>query len=373
MVSDDNKIRLSKPFVGQKELDRIREVLESDWLTEGPVTEEFERRIASYTGAKHAIAATSCTTALELALRASHVKPGDEVIVPDFTYPATADVVCWIGAKPVFVDVDFSSYNIDMDNVEKAITKKTKCIIPVSWGGNPLNMKRLYELKEQYGLLLIEDAACSLGSEYSGKKTGSMADVTCFSFHPRKMITTGEGGMITTDNEEIAEEIKSLKRFGLIPTSTGQEFARIGTNSKLSDILSAIGISQLEKIDEFIDKRISLAKNYTNLLQEVATVKTPEKEEDAKHVYQTYAVYISANGLRDKIIQGLKEKNIEAQIGTYAVHLQKAFENYGQIGDLAVAEKLYRNLLALPMYHSLTFEDQERVVREVKKIISSYS
>ena len=260
-----------------------------------------------------------------------------------------------------------------MDNVEKAITEKTKCIIPVSWGGNPLNMKRLHELKEQYGLFLIEDAACSLGSDYGGKKTGSMADMTCFSFHPRKMITTGEGGMITTDNEEIADEIRSLKRFGLISTSAGLEFARIGTNSKLSDILSAIGISQLERIDEFIDKRISLAKNYTNLLQGIATVKTPEKEKDAKHVYQTYGVYISADGLRDKIIRGLKEKNIEAQIGTYAVHLQKAFENCRQIGDLIVAQKLYRNLLALPMYHSLTFEDQERVVKEVKKIISSYS
>jgi perosamine synthetase len=234
-------------------------------------------------------------------------------------------------------------------------------------------MKRLHELKEQYGLLLIEDAACSLGSEFSEKKTGSMADLTCFSFHPRKMITTGEGGMITTDNEEMAAEIRSLKRFGLMLTSNGQEFARIGTNSKLSDILSAIGISQLEKIDEFIDKRISLAKNYTHLLQGITTVKTPEKEKDAKHVYQTYAIYVSVDGLRDKIIRGLKEKNIEAQIGTYAVHLQKAFENYRQIGGLVVAEKLYRNLLALPMYHSLTLEDQERVVRAVEEVIISSS
>jgi perosamine synthetase len=373
MTFEENRIKLSKPFVGQEELEMVRKILESGWLTEGPITEEFERRVASYTGAKYAIATTSCTTALELALRASHVKPGDEVIVPDFTYPATADVVCWIGAKPVFVDVDISSYNINMDDVEKAITKKTKCILPVSWGGNPLNMKQLYELREQYGLSLIEDAACSLGSEYGGKKTGSMADITCFSFHPRKLITTGEGGMIMTDNEEISTEIRSLKRFGLTSTLAGQEFARIGTNCKLSDILAGIGIKQIEKIDEMIDKRIALASTYTNLLKGMAFVKPPEKEKDAKHVYQTYAIYISVDGLRDKIIQNLKEKNIEAQIGTYAVHLQKAFRNCKQIGNLIVAEKLYKNLLALPMYHSMTLEDQERIVKAIKEIILTFS
>jgi dTDP-4-amino-4,6-dideoxygalactose transaminase len=369
VTSEGKKIKLTEPVVGQEELQIIRKVLESGWLAEGPMTREFEAKLAQFTGAKYAIATTSCTTALELALRALHIKRGDEVIVPDFTYPATADAVSWVGANPVLVDVDISSYNINMNEVEKAINKKTRCLMPVSWGGNPLNIKALNELKEEYGLYIIEDAACSLGSEFAGKKTGTMADVTCFSFQARKVITTGEGGMITTDDEKLAEEIKSLKKFGMKPTSNGVEFVKIGTNYKLCDILGAIGVKQMERIDVIIDRRIELASNYTKLLESIDFMKPPIKDEKAKHTYQTYAVYIEIEGIRDKIIQELKKENIETQIGTYALHLQKAFKNAKRSGDLATAEKLYENLLALPMCHSMTLADQEYVINEIARLI----
>jgi perosamine synthetase len=366
------RIKLAEPVVGEEELQAIRRVFESGWVAEGPMTREFEARLAEFVGAKHAIATTSCTTALELALRAINLQPDDEVIVPDFTYPATADVVSWIGAKPVLVDVD-SSYNVNPIEIEKAISNKTKCVLTVSWGGNPLDFRPLCELKEKYGFYLVEDAACSLGSEFLGKKTGAIADITCFSFHARKVITTGEGGMITTNDEGLAEEIQCLKRFGIKKGEKGEEFVKIGTNYKLCDILGCIGIQQMEKINRIIERHIELARNYDRLLEDIDFVKIPTKNKEARHVFQTYAVYIAIDGIRDRIIEDLKKKNIETQIGTYALHLQKAFKHVKKIGALEVAEALYRNLLALPMCFSMTLEDQEIVVEEIARLIRLYS
>ena len=242
MTALEKRIKLIKPVVGEEELQMIRKVLESGWLTEGTVTKEFEEKVKKFVGVKYAVATTSCTTAFELALRALDIGPGDEVIVPDFTHPATGNIVRWIGAEPVLVDVDLSSYNVDPDEVEKAITEKTRCIMPVSWGGNPLNMQPLNDLKEKHNLFVVEDAACSLGAEYNGKKTGTMADITCFSFHPRKIITTGEGGMAVTDNPAYAEKLESLKTFGMTTADGKTTFTLCGTNYKLSDILAAVGV-----------------------------------------------------------------------------------------------------------------------------------
>lgn len=372
MKNEERKLRLIEPVVGEEELRAVRKVLESGWLTEGSMTKEFENRVAQFTGAKYAIAATSCTTALEIALRALNIAPGDEVMVPDFTHPATADVVSWVGADPVLVDVDISSYNVDMNEVERGITKKTKCLIAVSWGGNPLNFRLLDKLKQEHDLYIVEDAACSLGSEFAGKKTGTMADITCFSFHPRKIITTGEGGMMTTNDEELAERIKLLKKFGMKSTEKKDEFVGIGNNYKLCDILGAIGVEQMRKIGKIINRRIELAANYSKLLENESLIRPPKRDKRAKHVFQTYAVYIRTEGIRDKIIRDLKKENVETQIGTYSLHLQKAFRNAKKIGNLRTAEKLYRNLLTLPMCHTMTFEDQERVVKRIRSLTKEY-
>jgi len=370
----EKKIKLIEPVVGKEELYAVKKVLEAGWLTEGSVTKEFEDRFADFVGSKYAIATNNCTTALELCLRILGVGPGDEVIIPDFTHPATADVVSWVGATPVLVDVDLYSYNVDFEEVEKAITERTKCVIPVSWGGNPLSPRVLHALKERYGLSIVEDAACSIGAEYDGVKTGTMADLTCFSFHPRKVITTGEGGMITTDNEEYAEKAASLKRFGaeIWGDRSSMRFVRVGTNYKLSDVLGAIGLAQLGKINKIIEKRIELAHNYNELLSDTDLIRPPKEESEAKHVFQTYATYIELEGVRNRIIGDLKAKGIETQIGTYALHLQPIFAQMRKVSELGRSKKLYENLLALPMCHSMTTEDQEYVVTEVEKLLEKY-
>ena len=250
------KIPLIKPYIDENIKKKVLEVLDSGYLTEGPVTKEFENSVRNYTGSKYAIAVTSCTTGLELALRVLNIREGDEVIVPDYTYPATATVVSIVGAKAVIVDVNPKSMLIDYDEIEKAITKKTKAIIPVSIFGNPLNYERLNEIKNKYNLYIIEDAACSIGAEYNGKKVGSLADISVFSFHPRKFITTGEGGMITTNNEDWADWMNSYKHFGMGKATERQEveFEIIGTNYKLSNILSAIGLEQMKIINNLLEQ-----------------------------------------------------------------------------------------------------------------------
>lgn len=366
------KIKLIEPVVGEEEIENIRKVLLSGWLTEGQVTEEFEEKVRQFVGAKYAIATTSCTTALELSLRVLGIGPRDEVIVPDFTHPATGNIVRWIGAKPVLVDVDLFSYNVDPSEIEKAITKKTKCIIPISWGGNPLDMKPLIELKEKHDLFIVEDAACSLGAEYAGTKTGKLADITCFSFHPRKLITTGEGGMAVTNNTDYAEKLASLKKFGMKIEKGVIRFVRWGTNYKISDISSAIGLAQMKKIAAIIDKRIELAYSYNRLFAHVNHVRTPEKRKNTKHVYQTYAVYLEKDGVRDKVIMDLKKQNIETQIGTYALHMQPSYRQVKKTGKLQRAEKLYRNVLAIPMCHSMTKDDQNFVVSRIERSLHAH-
>jgi perosamine synthetase len=365
------RIKLIEPVIGKEEIRNVGKVLRSGWLTEGPRTQELEERIKQYVGVNYAVAATSCTTAIELALRALQVGPGDEVIVPDFTHPATGNMVRWVGATPVLVDVDLCSYNIDFKEVEKAITKKTRCILPVSWGGNPLEIKPLEEIKEKRGLRIVEDAACSLGAEYDGKKTGTTADLTCLSFHPRKIITTGEGGMVVTDDPVYAGRISRLKKFGMETTDGEITFTGDGTNYKLSDVLAAIGLAQMDKIDVIIKRRIELAKYYTDLLAKVDSVRPPEEKKNAKHTYQTYAIYIEKEGTRDKIIENLRKRNIETQIGTYALHLQPSYRQAKKVGELERTEKLYRNLLTLPMCQSMTKADQEYVVSELQKSIQT--
>ena len=361
------KIPLIKPYLPKGTVEAVTAVLESGYLTEGPITSEFESKAAEYLNCKHTIAVTSCTTGLELALRALGIGAGDEVIVPDYTYPATASAVAIVGATPVIVDIDRNTMNICYDAVESAITENTKVIMPVSLFGNPLDYNRLNKIKLRCNLLIIEDAACSFGAEYNGEKIGNQADITVFSCHPRKFLTTGEGGIVATNNSDWAEWMNSYKHFGMnmSPAVRGDvSFEIIGTNYKLSNILAAVGLEQLKIVDELLTRRQELAGNYLKLLDEVNAelfgVKLPTIVKGSVHSYQTFCVFVDN---RDEIMKAMRKKGIEAQIGTYSLHMHKAFEVYLDTqAKYTNSSYAFEHCLALPLYHEMTMEEQVYVI-----------
>ena len=365
------KIPLIKPFINQDIKNRVLDVLDSCYLTEGPVTREFESKLREFIGCKNLIAVTSATTGLEIALRALNIGPGDEVIVPDYTYPATASVVPIVGAKAIIVDVHKEDMLIDYDKIEAAITEKTKAIIPVSLFGAPLDYMRLNQIKSKYNLKIIEDAACSIGAQYRGTKIGCMADITVFSLHPRKFITTGEGGIVTTNDDELGKWMNSYKHFGMNMNGSSREgiqFDIIGTNYKLSNLQAAVGLGQLQFIDDLLSKRIELANNYKGIIQNIEEISLPQilnPQVDTQHSFQTYVVYVEN---RDLVMKLMRSKNIEVQIGSYSLHMHKAFQNNSLIeikGEMENSKWCYEHTLALPLYHDLTNDLQELIINEL--------
>ena len=365
------RIPLIKPYMNQEIKDKVCEVLDSGYLTEGPITTEFEEAFKKYIDCRHAIAVTSCTTGLELALRVLEIGPGDEVIVPDYTYPATADVVAIVGATVVIVDVSKDTMLINYESLEQAITPRTKAIIPVSIFGNPLDYVLLNAIKLKHGICIIEDAACSIGAEYGSVKVGTLADISVFSLHPRKFITTGEGGMITTNNDKWAAWMASYKHFG-IGKDTDREgliFERIGTNYKLSNILAAVGLVQMQHIDELLNKRIELSDRYREMLAECDGVAIPQTTPGGKHSYQSFCIFVKD---RDRILNEMRAKGIEVQIGTYSLHMHPAFLEGPCINHSSLFEGssfAYEHCLTLPLYHELTESDQNTVVETLKGLL----
>jgi perosamine synthetase len=358
------KIPLIKPYLPPEAKDSVWKVLESGYLTEGPVTAEFETTVKEYVGCGHVIAVTSCTTGLEFALRALGIGPGDEVIVPDYTYPATADAVAIVGATIVIVDVSPETMLIDYAAIETAIGPKTKAVIPVSLFGNPLDYSRLNTIKKKFGVYLIEDAACSLGAEYNGTRIGNQADISVFSLHPRKFITTGEGGLITTDSSQWADWIHAYKHFGMAGADTRSNtvFDRIGTNAKLSNILAAVGLAQMKHIATLLARRIALAENYRRLLAPHHRIILPALTQDAQHSYQSFCILIEN---RNRVLEKMRTWGIEVQIGTYALHQHRAFfpsDTCVVKGPLSGSTEVFDKCLALPLYHELTSEDQIYIV-----------
>lgn len=362
------KIPLIRPVITDDVKARVNAVLDSGFLTEGPVTRAFEASVAAYLGGGHVHAATSATTGLELALRALGVGPGDEVVVPDFTYPATADVVMMLGATAVLVDVEADTMVMDMAALEAALTPRTKVVMPVSAFGNPVDYDRLNALKAKHGFYIVEDAAPALGARYRGTPVGRLADISVFSLHPRKFITTGEGGLVVTDNGDWADWMNSYKHFGMACEggSLRPVFQRIGTNFKLSDILSAIGLAQMERIDELLARRIELSRRYADKLGGVAGVTLPRTTEGGEHSYQSFCVFIEE---RDRILARLRGMGIEVQFGTFALHREPAFqpaENLRIAGSLSGSQHAFHHCLALPLYHGMTDAEQDAVVTELK-------
>jgi perosamine synthetase len=337
-------LRLTKPFFDSAEEDAVRDVLRSGWLAEGALTIQFESEVARYVGAKYGIAFCNCTVAMTLCLLAEKVQ--GRVAIPDFTHPATALAAINAGCTPVLCDVSLESYNMN------CWSESTDASIPVSWGGNPL--------VKYPRSMIVEDAACSLGASVDGYKTGSQF-TTCFSFHPRKIITTGEGAVVTTNSRELAVRLRDLKRFG-----AG------GGNYKFNDVAAAIGVAQLRKIEQIIKVRREMAEIYNVLLRDVDGIRTPVENGGVRHVYQTYAVLLE-KGDRDMVITRLAKKGVETQIGTYALHCLPQFHRLKRMSKLENSEKLYHNLLALPMSYDLTFDDQKFVVAELKNAVAETS
>ncbi|WP_147818798.1 DegT/DnrJ/EryC1/StrS family aminotransferase [Salidesulfovibrio onnuriiensis] len=358
-------IPLIRPYITGDAKRRVNEVLDSGFLTEGPVTRELETVVARYLGVAHCLAVTSCTTGLEMALRCLGVSDGDEVIVPDYTYPATASAVALVGATPVIVDVDPQTMVIDYDALEAAVTPATKAVIPVSLFGNPVDYDRLSTIKKKHGLFVIEDAACALGAEFKGRMVGACADISVFSCHPRKFVTTGEGGLVTTGNAEWAEWMLSFKHFGMGVHESRQctSFDRIGTNLKLSNILAAVGLSQMDMVEELLDRRRQLAALYQEALKSLPGISLPTVTEGGLHSYQSFCVFVDE---RDRVMASMREKGVEVQIGTYSLHMHKAFNANDKVrlhGAMQGSRRAFEQCLTLPLFHEMTREELDTVVR----------
>ena len=353
-----------RPSLDSNEINAIKQVFKSKFLTEGDVTKKFELSISKYVKSKYAIATTSATTALHSVFQCINIK-GKKVLVSDFTFPATTDAIILAGGIPVFIDVDKETMNVTRDIVENINFKDIEVIEPVSIFGNALE-KEFYRLKKK--MFIVEDAATSLGTKLDKNFIGTLAHVSCFSFHPRKIITTGEGGMITTNDKKLNDKIRSFKAFG----KKGKDFVGIGTNYKISDIQSAVGLTQLKKIEKIIKNRQRMAKIYSELIEKMEYVDIQKVTKNSRHTYQTFACVITKPKLRDKIILELSKKNIETQIGTYALHCLPAFKKHLKRGNLENSEFLYKNSLSLPLHEEITAADQEYVCKSIGKIIKHY-
>ena len=356
------RIYLMRPSVGSEEIKEVRKVIHSKFLTEGQVTATFEKAVSKYVHAKYAVATTSATTALHTAFQCLNVK-GQDVLVSDFTFPATALAIIQAGGRPVLVDVDQETMNVNREILENFLTEKIKFIAPVSLFGNSLE-EDFYKLRK-HGLQIIEDAATNLGTKINKKFVGTLADVTCFSFHPRKIITTGEGGMITTNNKILSKKFRMFKTFG----KQREKFIGLGTNYKLSDVQSAIGLCQLKKIEKIIKKRIELANYYNELISKINHIETQKSTKNSRHTYQSFTCCISRPNLRNRIMKNLSKNNIESQIGTYALHCLPAFKKTPKVGRLNNSEFLYKNTISLPLHEELSDKDQDYICSLIKNVV----
>jgi len=360
------------PFIGEKELEYVVDCIKTNWISsKGKYVEEFERRFAEYCGCKYGVSTTSGTTALHLALASIGVGKGDEVIVPAFTMISTVFAVVYCGAKPVLVDAEPETWNIDVSKIEEKITDRTKVIIPVHIYGHPCDMDPIMKIAEEQDLYVVEDAAEAHGAEYKGRKVGGIGHIGCFSFYANKIITTGEGGMIVTNDEEIAEKAKSLKDLAF---SKERRFLHtdLGFNYRMTNIQAAIGLAQLERIDELVERRRKNAHLYNELLKDIEGIRLPIEKEWAKNVYWMYSILVEDKfGMsRDELMSELEKKGIETRTFFIPMHVQPVFQNMGLFkGErYPVAEELARKGLYLPSSSGLSREEIEHICDEIRKI-----
>lgn len=363
-------IPISKILLDQEEEREVVNVLRSGWVMQGPQVQAFEEEIAAYIGSRYAVAVSSGTAALHLALLALGIKKDDEVIVPSFSFVATANCILYVGATPVFADIDKKTFNIDPHDIEKKITQKTKAIIVVHQIGLSAAMDEIKQLCKRYELLLIEDAACALGAIFKGKKVGSFGDVGCFSFHPRKSITTGEGGIITTNSAKVASMIQSLRSHGA-KTKNGKDYYEyLGYNFRLTDIQAAIGLMQFRKLEKILEKRDIHASFYNEAFKNIRSITIPYVPPLLKHTYQSYMITIQHPAIsRDMLARALEKKGIATKKGITLIHKEPLYQKL--IGDISLpkSENVGRNSLILPFYTQITKQEQAYIVRTVKSIL----
>ena len=369
----ESLIRLSKPYTDRAEQEAIADVLASGYLSQGKNVSKFESMLAEYVGTKYAFATSSCTTALHLSLVVLGIGPGDEVIVPDFTFPATANVVIQQQAVPILVDIDLDTFTINIEDFSAKITPKTKAVIPVHLFGLSADMSPVLRLAKKHGFAVVEDAACALGAHYKGKKCGALGDMACFSFHPRKSITTGEGGMITTDDDQLAGEIELLRAHGASRTDGRFTFQKAGFNYRLSEIQGAIGIRQMDKLDWILERRRKLADYLSKQLGPFKNLTRPIEPRYARHTFQSYVVLLDQNLNRDKIIKDMAQQGIETTIGTYALHSQPFFSQkyHYQESDIPYSQRAYEGSLTLPLYPTMSENEMAKIIDALYEVINA--
>ena len=379
-MADSRAIQIAMPDMGDEEWHALREPLQTGWLTQGPKVAAFEKAFASRHQVRHARASTSCTTALHLILAALEIGPGDEVILPAFTWVATANVIVYCGATPVFVDIDHTTFNIDPAQVAARVTPRTRAVIAVHLFGLCADMDALR--KAAPGIPIIEDAACAAGAAYNGKPAGGLGLAAAFSFHPRKSITTGEGGMVTTDDEGLAERVNMLRNHGV---GTSEEirhrgpkpflladFPLIGFNYRMTDLQGAVGLVQLGKLDRYIDERQRWAEFYARELAGMPWLRLPAAPQGRRHGWQSYVCLLDSRKApkpRNTIMESLLQKGVHTRPGTHAVHMLSCYrERYGlKPDDFPVARECDAWSMAIPLHNRMAAEDYAQVVRALRE------
>lgn len=371
--------------ISEEDIQAVVDVLRSDWLTTGPKVGEFEERFAAWVGAKYAISFSSGTAALHGAAFAAGLGPGDEAITSPMTFCATANCVLYQGAQPVFADVSADTLNLDPGEVAKKLSPRTKAILAVDYAGHPADLDALLAITRQRGIPLIEDACHALGATYGGKRVGGIADMTVFSFHPVKHLTTGEGGMVTTNDARLAETLRRFRNHGISSEArqrqaSGQwyyEMVLLGFNYRLTDVACGLGLSQLTRLTENVSRRREIAARYAAAFREIPQLTPPNVRAEANPAWHLYPIRVDSAKLtvdRGQMFRALRAENIGANVHYIPVHLHPYYRDLGhRDGECPVAEAAYERLISLPMFHGMTDADVGDVIRAVNKVISSYA
>jgi dTDP-4-amino-4,6-dideoxygalactose transaminase len=373
-------IPVSRPSFTTAEEEAVVQVLRSGWVTQGPKVAEFERRFAEYVGADDAVAVSSCTTALHLALVAAGIKAGDQVLCPSLSFIATANAIVHAGATPVFVDIDESTYNMDPNCIESAVTGQTKAILIVHQIGLPAALDEINAIARRHGLLVIEDAACAMGAEYHGQRIGRPRSLmACFSFHPRKILTMGEGGMITTDDAALAARLRKLRQHAMTVSDVArhssqkvviESYDEIGFNYRMTDLQAAVGIVQLQRLDEMLSRRRMLAERYSAALSRLGWLTVPHEPAGYQHNFQSYMVRLKDGSPmgRDELMQELLDRGIASRRGVMPIHREAPYRSERWDSRLPVSNLVADTSVILPLFHDMTEDEQDYVIDCIRRV-----